>query len=529
MTDDVRATDPSTPSSDTARPVAGDEAGYARPDGASPGGVRWADGSRADEGATGYGSVHGDGSVGATRPAAPTTQYPYGGQNPAGGQQYGGQQYGGQQYGGQQYGSQQYGGQGPYGQPTRHGGQGQYGTSTYGPPTMTATPPGGFPADPGSGWGPPPGGHGAPGSTTSAGGRRRGGLVLVAVVALVAGLLGGLLGGVATRSSGGVGGSSLADPIPDTAAAPAAEGSVEQVAGKVLPVAVQIVGAQGEGSGIVLSPDGLIMTNNHVLAAGGQGGGGGLQAVFSDGRIAPLTLVGTAPAADIAVVRAGGVSGLQAATLGNSDQLRQGQEVVAVGSPLGLSGTVTTGIVSALQRPVAASGSAGDQQTVIDAVQTDAAINPGNSGGPLVDSEGRVIGVNTAIASLASGSPSGQQEGGSIGLGFAIPINQARRIATELITTGQATQAVIGVSVADGRQRGATVAQVTPASPAASSGLVPGDVVVRVGDRIIEDADAFVAAVQSTPPGDVVTLTVDNGGAERQVRVTLGSRVIGGR
>jgi len=162
---------------------------------------------------------------------------------------------------------------------------------------------------------------------------------------------------------------------------------------------------------------------------------------------------------------------------------------------------------------------------VIDAVQTDAAINPGNSGGPLVDANGRVIGVNTAIASLASGSSG--REAGSIGIGFAIPINQARRIATELVQTGQATQAVLGVSVQNGQPRGATLAVVTPGSPAQVAGLQSGDVVTRVDHRVVQDANAFVAAIQSTPPGQVVTLTIGNGA--REVAVTLGSRVIGSR
>ncbi len=396
-------------------------------------------------------------------------------------------------------------------------------------PGATATPPGGFPSDP-DGWS----GAGRPGLVERL--RRRGrdgtaavgrtGLVLVALVALVAGLVGGAIGGsLIARGSGS--GSSLAatdssgDPLP-----PAPAGSVEAVAATVLPSTVQILGTAGEGSGVIISGDGLIMTNNHVLAAGR---GGALQAVFSDGRAVPVTLVGAAPAADIAVVRASGVSGLQPAVLGDSDHLRQGQAVVAVGSPLGLSGTVTTGIVSALQRPVAAGGSGAGEDSTLDAIQTDAAINPGNSGGPLADSAGHVIGVNTAIASVASGGGAGQ-EGGSIGLGFAIPINQARRIATELVQTGRATQAVIGVQLASGGPRGATVTGVTPGSPAAAAGIAPGDLVTKVDERVIEDANALVAAIQSTAPGRVVTLTVVSAGqAPRPVQVTLGSRVIGGR
>ncbi|HEY2194260.1 MAG TPA: trypsin-like peptidase domain-containing protein [Actinomycetospora sp.] len=422
-------------------------------------------------------------------------------------------------------------------------------TEDGGSPGATATPPGGFPADPGAGWGGAPMAdpHNTSGAGTGdgseerrpglverlrgrgrdgAGAVGRTGLVLVALVALVAGLVGGAIAGsLAARGSSS--GTSLAstdsagDPLP-----PAPAGSVEAVASAVLPSTVQILGAAGEGSGVIISPDGLIMTNNHVLAAGR---GGALQAVFSDGRAAPVSLVGTAPAADIAVVRANGVSGLQPADLGDSDRLRQGQAVVAVGSPLGLSGTVTTGIVSALQRPVAAGGSAAGQDSTLDAIQTDAAINPGNSGGPLADSAGHVIGVNTAIASVASGGGAGQ-EGGSIGLGFAIPINQARRIATELVQTGRATQAIIGVQLAPGGPRGATVAAVTPGSPAATAGIAAGDLVTKVDNRVIEDANALVAAIQSSAPGQVVTLTVVSAGqAPRPVTVTLGSRVIGGR
>ncbi|MFC5063741.1 S1C family serine protease [Actinomycetospora atypica] len=387
---------------------------------------------------------------------------------------------------------------------------------------MTATPPGGFPADTGGGWGAPPPEQRRGGMLGGRGGSvGRAGLVLVAVLALVAGLVGGAIAG-SLFSSGSTSGTSLevasGDPLP-----PAPAGSVEAIAATVLPSTVQIVGSSGEGSGVVLSADGLIMTNNHVLAAGR---GSGLQAVFADGTAAPVTLVGTAPAADIAVVRASGVGNLRPAVLGDSDQLRQGQAVVAVGSPLGLSGTVTSGIVSALERPVAAGGSGAGQESTLDAIQTDAAINPGNSGGPLADAAGRVVGINTAIASVTSGSAG--QEGGSIGLGFAIPMNQARRIATELIQSGRATQAIIGVQVANGGPRGATIASVSPGGPAANAGLQAGDLVTKVDDRAIADANALVAAIQSSAPGQVVTLTVGTaGGAPRQVPVTLGSRVIG--
>lgn len=405
---------------------------------------------------------------------------------------------------------------------------GRGGPSPYGPRTATMTPP----------YGPPPGYGPAP-QQPQPPRRRRPSAVLVAgalAAMLVAGGVGGAVGYEAASSGGGSVLSAAAAPPASSASssAPAPAGSVEAVAQKVLPSVVQLKGASGEGSGIVISADGLILTNAHVLEAGQassrqspfggsvQPSQGGLSAVFQNGRSAPVQVVGTDATADLAVVRAQGVSGLTPVELGDSSQLRVGQEVVAVGSPLGLSGTVTTGIVSALSRPVSTGGAQSGQATVIDAVQTDAAINPGNSGGALVDMQGRVVGVTSAIASLGSGSGSGQQSG-SIGLGFAIPINQVARIGDELARTGSATQAVLGVAVADASPTGATLGQITPTGAAAGAGLQPGDVVTRLNDRVIDDADSLVAAIRSQQPGAAVTLTVSSGGAERQVPVTLGS------
>jgi len=348
-------------------------------------------------------------------------------------------------------------------------------------------------------------------------------------------------------------------------------GSVEQVAAKVVPSVVKLeteLGRQSEeGSGIILSSDGLILTNNHVVAAakgqvgapvapappaipgvplspGGPAGPGGPAApstpdgpsadgpsaggapttivTFADGRTAPFTVVGTDPASDIAVVRAQGVSGLTPITLGSSGNLRVGQDVVAVGSPLGLEGTVTTGIVSALNRPVAAGGDANNQNTVLDAIQTDAAINPGNSGGALVNMNGELVGVNSAIATMGGDSPDAQS--GSIGLGFAIPVDQAKRIADELISTGTATHASLGVQVSnDATTHGAKIVEVTQGGAAATAGLPSGVVVTKVDDRVIGSADALVAAVRSRAPGDQVTLTYqDPSGAAKTVQVTLG-------
>ena len=367
-------------------------------------------------------------------------------------------------------------------------------------------------------------------------GRRRpvmGAVVLSLIVGLVAGTVGGAVG----YQLAGTGPSVIsALDLPSSGALPVANlpnGSIEQVAQKVMPsvVQLQVQGSRvaGEGSGIVLSSDGLILTNNHVVEPAARSAvpvaaDGGITAVLQDGRSVPVEIVGRAPSFDLAVVRARGVNGLTPAQLGSSGDVRVGQDVVAIGSPLGLSGTVTTGIISALERPVRAGGERSGQETVLDAIQTDAAINPGNSGGPLADMQGRVIGINSAIASL--GLSNGQA--GSIGLGFAIPIDQARRIANELVRTGRATQAILGVSVPVGRpgDRGAKVQQVTDGSAAAAAGIKPGDVITKVDDRLIDSGDALIAAIRSQEPGSQVEITIGSGGDSRQVEVTLGSQQV---
>jgi putative serine protease PepD len=355
--------------------------------------------------------------------------------------------------------------------------------------------------------------------------------VLSLIVGLVAGGVGGAVGYHFASTGSGV---TSALDLPAPGALPAANlpvGSVEQVAQKVTPSVVQlrVHGSQvsDEGSGIVLSSDGLILTNNHVVEPAATGGGD-VAAVLQDGRSVPVEIVGRAPSFDLAVVRAQGVNGLTPAQLGTSGNVRVGQEVVAIGSPLGLSGTVTSGIISALDRPVRAGGEGSGQDTVLDAIQTDAAINPGNSGGPLSDMQGRVIGINTAIASLGFGNG----QAGSIGLGFAIPIDQARRIGNELVHNGHATQAVLGVIVPPGRPEdgAAVVQQVTPGSAAAAAGIQPGEMIIKVGDRVIDSGDALVAAIRSYAPGSQITMTVKNSaGATRQVQATLGSQQVGTR
>jgi len=310
---------------------------------------------------------------------------------------------------------------------------------------------------------------------------------------------------------------------PSVPAASLPAGSVEQVAAKVVPSVVKLETDMGraseEGSGVILSTDGLILTNNHVVEAAK---GGDTTVTFADGRTSKFTLVGADPSSDIAVVKADNISDLTPITIGSSANLKVGQDVVAVGSPLGLEGTVTTGIVSALNRPVATGGDANNQNTVLDAIQTDAAINPGNSGGALVNMNGELVGVNSAIATL--GGDSADAQSGSIGLGFAIPIDQAKRIADELIQSGNASHASLGVQVGnDTASHGAKIVEVTSGGAAAAAGLPSGVVVTKVDDRVIGSADALVAAVRSRAPGEKVTLTyLDPAGKPQTVQVTLG-------
>jgi len=352
----------------------------------------------------------------------------------------------------------------------------------------------------------------------------------VAVLALLIGGGAGALGGY-VASGNGAGNNSAVNaldapkPAQQTGNAPA--GSVESVAEKLLPsvVELQVSGSSGagEGSGFVLSQDGYILTNNHVVEVAANGGK--IQAVFRDGKKVAAKVVGRDPTTDIAVVKVDGLSGLTPVELGRSDDLRVGQGVVAIGSPFELTGTVTSGIVSSLHRPVRAGGSQNDQTTVMDAVQTDAAINPGNSGGPLANTAGQVIGINSAIYSpqSSSGAQQQQSEGGNVGIGFAIPIDQARRTADDIIKTGQAVQTFIGAQVTDAPQGGAQLGDITPGSPAEKAGLKSGDVVTKIDNRVIDNADALVAAIRTRAPNEKVKLTVGN---STVVEVTLGGQPV---
>ena len=382
----------------------------------------------------------------------------------------------------------------------------------------------------------PPGTPPPPAEQRSEPDRPKRGIALLSAVALAAGLIGGGAGAaltMATDDNSTATASTSGTSLQGTAAsndtvAPA--GSVEAVASAVLPsvVSIKVSTAQGggEGTGIVLSSDGLILTNNHVVAEAASGGT--LSVTLNDGTSHKATIVGRDPVTDLAVIKADGVSGLKKATLGTSANLDPGEQVVAIGSPLGLQGTVTSGIISALNRPVRTGDATGTENasTVIDALQTDAAINPGNSGGPLVNMRGEVVGINSAIASL--GASQGSQSG-SIGLGFSIPIDEARTIAKQLIDSGTAIHAQLGVSVQDAStdgsstfSDGAAVGQVTAGSAAAKAGLASGDVITKVGDRTVDSADALIAAVRSHRPGDDVVITYTRNGSTATATVTLG-------
>jgi putative serine protease PepD len=267
----------------------------------------------------------------------------------------------------------------------------------------------------------------------------------------------------------------------------------------------------------VLTADGDVLTNNHVVA----GATGAITVTLSDGSQHAATVVGTSPSYDLAVLKLQGVSGLTPATLGSSADLQVGQEVVAIGSPQGLEGTVTSGIISALDRTVAVQTEDGSA-VVYNGVQTDASINPGNSGGPLVDLQGHVVGIDSAEAS--TGASNGAQTG-SIGLGFAIPVDQAKRVAQELMSGGTATKPTLGVTgspTASGGD-GAQLASVVAGSPAAQAGLAAGDVITAVNGQKVQDFADLIARIGAQTPGAQVQLTVGTGASARAVGVTLGS------
>ncbi|HLL32660.1 MAG TPA: trypsin-like peptidase domain-containing protein [Streptomyces sp.] len=431
-------------------------------------------------------------------------------------------------------------------------------------PSSSGTPFSGAPGSaPESGWPPPPppagpaqhpatppapGAHGADGPGGPWGApyqqppspqpkRGRGGLLAgILVAALVAGGLGGGLGytlaknddnsSSTTVSSSDSGGDFKRDP-----------GTIAAVAAQALPSTVTIEaestsGEGGTGTGFVFDTEGHIVTNNHVVADAVDGGK--LTATFPSGRTYDAEVVGNAQGYDVAVIKLKNApSGLKPLTLGNSDKVAVGDSTIAIGAPFGLSNTVTTGIISAKNRPVASSDGTGSQASYMSALQTDASINPGNSGGPLLDAKGNVIGINSAIQSAGNGL-GGTSQSGSIVLGFAIPINQAKYVAQELIKNGKPVYAKIGASVSledttDGAKITDTGAggsePVEPGGPADKAGLQPGDVITKLDDTVIDSGPTLIGEIWTHKPGDKVTVTYERSGKTHTVELTLGSRV----
>jgi len=340
------------------------------------------------------------------------------------------------------------------------------------------------------------------------------------IAGVISGLLAGMIGFMGASMIGNTPAPSISLPASSGDTSPRADDSIAGIAQAVLPVVVSIDVSSSQGSGtgsgfIIRSTanESFVLTNNHVVD--GAGGSQDITVTFQDQTQETATIVGTDASYDLAVLRIDR-GNLPVAALGDSDDVVVGDATIAIGSPLGLTGTVTSGIVSALNRPV----TAGDATDVsfISAIQTDAAINPGNSGGPLVNSRGEVIGINSAIATTGS-SVSGQS--GSIGLGFAIPINQARRVATELIETGSSSYPVIGVQLDMSYEgQGALVQSVVEGGPASETELAAGDVITEIDGVKVSDGTELVVRIRAKNPGDVVELTLEDGSV---IEVTLGS------
>ncbi|MFI6352690.1 trypsin-like peptidase domain-containing protein [Streptomyces sp. NPDC050743] len=366
----------------------------------------------------------------------------------------------------------------------------------------------------------------------------RGGLVAaVLVAALVAGGLGGGLGYTLAKDNDS-GSTTVSASDGSAAQVKRAPGTIANVAARALPSTVTIEaestnGEGGTGTGFVFDTQGHIVTNNHVVADALDGGK--LTATFPNGRKYDAEVVGHAQGYDVAVIKLKNPpTDLKPLALGDSDKVAVGDETIAIGAPFGLSNTVTTGIISAKNRPVASSdGSSSSKASYMSALQTDASINPGNSGGPLLNASGAVIGINSAIQSTNSGG-FGSGQSGSIGLGFAIPINQAKYVAQQLIKTGKPVYAKIGASVSlEDSTGGAKItdqgaagsAAVESGGPADKAGLKPGDVITKLDDMVIDSGPTLIGEIWTHKPGDKVTITYKRGGQEHTTELTLGSRI----
>ncbi|MEU9299128.1 trypsin-like peptidase domain-containing protein [Streptomyces sp. NPDC048269] len=400
------------------------------------------------------------------------------------------------------------------------------------PPTVPAYGAGG--GHGGGAWGVPLGADGTPPAKP----KGKGGMIAgVLVAALLAGGIGGGVGyWAADRSENGTGSTTIsAGNTPKELKREA--GSIAGLAAGALPSVVTIEASTGDGeggtgTGFVYDQQGHLLTNNHVVASAANGGK--LTATFSDGKKYDAEVVGRAQGYDVAVLKLKNPPpGLKPLPLGDSEKVAVGDATIAIGAPFGLSNTVTTGIVSAKNRPVASGDGSGGKNSYMSALQTDASINPGNSGGPLLDGRGAVIGINSAIQSAGNGGFGGGQAG-SIGLGFAIPINQAKNVAESLIKTGKPVYPVISVSVdLQAKAEGAKISEqgapandlVDPDGPAGKAGLKPGDVITEFGGKPVDSGPSLISMIWTYKPGDTVKLTYLRGGKPTTVDITLGSRV----
>jgi putative serine protease PepD len=354
-------------------------------------------------------------------------------------------------------------------------------------------------------------------------GRRRRGRIRTGpiIAVIVAAVLGGVVGGLivnALRSEGNDNGSS-AGTATSCSATTVAENDLPSV------VTIKVLGEAGggSGSGSIIDTEGHVLTNNHVIAAAASGGH--VEVVYNDGETTSATITGRDPATDLAVLKVADPKDLHPITFGESKGVKIGAPTIALGAPLGLSNTVTSGIVSALDRNVSVPGEGSQSALLVDAIQTDASINPGNSGGALVDCAGKLIGVPTAGATVPNAA--GEASGGSVGIGFAVPVELARAVAEEIIATGKVEHAYIGLQASlvqgtDGVPGGLRVVAVDPSGPAAEAGIQAGDTITKIEGDAVHSSDQLIALTLTKRAGATIELEVERSGSAHQVTVTLG-------